>query len=152
MTVKIYFEIVFEGITKEVIASKLSNVELEVLPYSVSDIDVQGFDPTTIMCVAILPQDGDELRLAAGRINSLYRINGIKQVNIAHVSPPEKERRSWFKHPIFPIAISTILSFLTVYGTLLGLHVKLNSYDDYFVAFIGPTITSILLALLYRFY
>ena len=154
MTLRIVFEIVFEGITKEVMASKLSNVELEVLPYSVSDIDGQAVEANTIMCMAILPQNGDQLGLGAGRINSLYRIHGIKQceVNITHVSPPEKERRPWFRHPIIPITISTLLTFLTVYGTLLGLHVRLNAYDDYFVAFIGPTITSVLLALLYRFY
>ncbi|MFY9870795.1 MAG: hypothetical protein WAK17_13845 [Candidatus Nitrosopolaris sp.] len=46
-------------------------------------------------------------------MNSLYRINGIKQINIAHVPEPEKDIRSWLKHPIFTIVISTILNFLS---------------------------------------
>jgi hypothetical protein len=152
MTLRVVFEIIFEGISKDVIASKLSNIELKVLPYSVSDLDGRRVEPNTIMCMAILPQNVDALGLAAGRINSLRIIDGIKQVNIAHVSLPEKETRRWFKHPIFPIVISTLLTFLTVYGTLLGLHVKLNNYNDYFVAFILPTITSASLAILYKFY
>jgi hypothetical protein len=110
VTIRVFFEIHFEGFSREVMASKLSNVELEVLPYSVSDLNSQASDPNTIMCVAILP--ADEIRLVAGRMNSLYRINGIKQINIAHVSQPEKGRGSSFKHPIFPIVISAILSFL----------------------------------------
>jgi hypothetical protein len=146
------FEIVFEGITKEVMVTKLNNVELEVLPYAVSDIDGQVVEPNTIMCVAILPQNSDQLAHAAGRMNSLYRIDGIKQVNFAHVPPPEKMKRPWFRHRLIPIAISNLIIFLAVYGALLGLHCRLNTYADYFVAFIGPIITSALLAILYRFY
>jgi hypothetical protein len=71
MTVRIVFEIGFQGITPEVLASKLNNVELKVLPYSVSDISGQGVEPNTIMCMAILPQNGEELGLLAGRFNSL---------------------------------------------------------------------------------
>lgn len=152
MTRQIVFEIVFEGISIETMGSKLSNVELEVLPYSVSDIGSQVREPNTIMCIAILPDTGDEAGVVAGRINSLYRIGGIKQVNIAHVSQPEKVRQPWFRHPIIPISISTILTFITVYIALLGLQVKLSTYDEFVVAYIGPTVTSVLLALLYRFY
>src|SRR5215472_11513592 len=128
---KIVFEIVFERITKEVMESKLNNVELKVLSYAVSDMDSQVVEPNTIMCEAILPQNSDQLAHAEGRMNSLYRIDGIKQVNIAHVPPPEKMKRPWFRHPIIPIAISTILTFLTVIGTVLGLHCRLNTFDDY---------------------
>jgi len=120
------------------------NVELEVLPGG-------QVVPNTIMCEAILPQNSDQLGIAEGKMNSLYRIDGIKQVNFAHVPPPEKMKRPWFRHPIIPIAISTLLTFLTVYLTLLGLHCHLT-YDDYVVALIEPTITSVLLAILYRFY
>jgi hypothetical protein len=84
---RVFFEIHFKGVSKEAMASKLSSVELEVLPYSVSDLNSQASDPNTIMCVAILP--ADDIRLVAGRMNSLYRINGIKQINIAHV--PDRE-------------------------------------------------------------
>jgi hypothetical protein len=146
------FEIVFEG-SKAVMVSKLNNVELEVLPYDVSDIDGQVV-PNTIMCEEILPQNSDQLKIAEGRMNSLYRLGGIKQVNFAHIPPAEKMKigwNNWFRHPIIPITISTILTFLTVYLTLLGLHCHLTYYD-YFVALIGPTITSVLLAILYRFY
>jgi hypothetical protein len=151
---RIVFEIFFEG-PKEVMVSKLNNVELGVLAYDVRmDIDGEVPEPGTIMCEAILPQNSDQLGIAVDRINSLRGIDGIKQVNFVHVPPPEvpPPERPWFRHPIIPITISTILTFLTVYGTLLGLHVRLNTYDDYFVAFIGPTVTSVLLAILYRFF
>ncbi|MFY9798576.1 MAG: hypothetical protein WAJ93_23050 [Candidatus Nitrosopolaris sp.] len=55
MTIRVFFEIRFEGVSKEVMASTLSYVELEVLPYSVSDLNSQASDPNTISALQYCP-------------------------------------------------------------------------------------------------
>jgi hypothetical protein len=66
------------------------------------------------MCVSIVPDNS----AIGDRMNSLYRVPGVKQVDILQTIPLKGQRR-WYGHFMIPLLISTVVFSLGVLTVLL---------------------------------
>ncbi len=89
MIKQVHFEISIEGVTLEVLASRLERSGIKVLPYSKTELGKDAYDPSHIISIGYFP-DSVVLELAVSQMNLLRVLDGVKEVKIVNVSEKTK--------------------------------------------------------------
>jgi hypothetical protein len=113
LALEITFQIRLEGASKDVIVPKLKNLSYTV-PFIARNVGDADSDPNFVMCVSIVPDNS----AIGDRMNSLYRVPGVKQVDILQTIPLKGQRR-WYGNFMIPLLISTVVFSLGVLTVLL---------------------------------
>jgi hypothetical protein len=149
LTKQVNFEIAVEGVTLNLVVSKLDKLGLKVLPYSKQELGKHAYDPNNIVFIGYFPDDV-AIELVVGQMNSLARIDGVKCVKILSVSQLKgKTKKQWYNHFVIPLLISTTVNSLGVFGILLGGNINLD-WKIYLGLF--SAVTSFWSAVVYRHY
>lgn len=119
MTKQVHFEISIEGVTLEVLASRLERSGIKVLSYSKTELGKDAYDSSHIISIGYFP-DSVALELAVSQMNSLRVLDGVKEVKIFSVSQSKEKTKKWYDHFMIPLLISTAVNTLGIFGILLG--------------------------------
>jgi hypothetical protein len=151
MTIAVTFEITAKKDTNiEVIANKLTNLELQVLRYSIEDVGRKAYDPKSIMCTFFYP-DTEAVGLTHAQTSMLENIDGVESAKMVH-SRYQRDKKSWYDHFMIPLLISTTVYSLMVLSVLLGLSKEFKfplDWMNYILYLVIPAVVSFLLGVGY---
>lgn len=141
MNVKVYFEITFKDVKKELIVSRIKTMGYQFLPYELGDYGEGDIEPNQMMCLCIIPKK-EAYKHLEGKITSLYQLDGLTKVKIFQTSEiPVESKKRWYEHFLTPLIIAAIIGILNGLTIIWSLPVGLNAFDYIKVLFV-PTIIS----------
>lgn len=165
MNIELFFEITINGISKDLVVSKIDKMGYQFLPYNVHELD-KDIEPDKFSCRTLISEEDafDQLVL---KIASLYQLNGIQTVKIMHTSKIEEEIeenlpdldsstssqvnktgfmnifRSFVDHWIFPVIMSALAYAIITTNTVHRLKPNANA-EDFIWSVLFPTIVSLI--------
>jgi hypothetical protein len=144
MSIAVTFEIIAKrDINMETIATRLTNLDLKVLPYTIEDVGKKAHNPKSIMCTFYFPET-EAVGLTVAQTSMLKNIDGVEDAKMVH-SRYQRDKRSWYDHFMIPLLISTAVYSLVVLGVLLGLSREFGLTLDwmtYLLYLVIPAISS----------
>lgn len=122
--------------TKENHEDVLSNIErIKTLKLDVENKN----EKQDIVCTALLPDDKSER--TANFCSSMYQLDHVESVKMFVGTIPDEEIEQPNKLiPFIPMAISSIVTFITIYQVLISLEKNTNILDIFNFAIIPSTV------------